>query len=573
MKKRSLALLLTLVLVLSFGLMGCSKKDAPATSEETKTTDTAKEDKVEPKKEDKELVATTYDKVLPNAKARKAMSLIIEKSFLTDEILGNGAKPANYLVPNVKSSFGAGFRDKYPDGFLAYNPEEAAKVWAEAKAEIGFDTVEIEMLLGDSDLAKKIGEYLQSQLQKLDGLTIKLNMQPWENRLELTKNGEFQIYQGGWGPDYLDPMTYMDMYEIESQFNHGDYINEEYDALIKNAKSGDLAFDLEARWDALQEGEKLLIEEGGITPLFQKGLMILQQDYLTGLVKHTFGGDYTYDLCDTKEIDGKKIVRQTYISDIPSMDQSKATDQTSFEMMANVYECLFKLDENDAAVLAGAESYEMSEDGLTVTFKLREDAKWSNGASVTAHDYVFSWRRLVNPETGGQYSFMGDIAGIKNAAEASNGEVAPEELGVTAIDDYTLEVQLARPVPYFTSVLTFPSFAPLNEEFFTSVGENYGTSEDTVIYNGPFVLTNWEAGYGFELAKNEVHRNFDEIKIDGVSWRIVKETAASVALYEDGEIDRVGLSGEFIDKYIDDPNVINLESLSIFYLEYKQNNF
>ena len=150
-----------------------------------------------------------------------------------------------------------------------------------------------------------------------------------------------------------------------------------------------------------------------------------------------------------------------------------------------------------------AETYDISEDGKTYTFHLR-DAKWSNGDAVTAADFVFGWHRAVDPATASEYSYMlSDIGQVVNAAEIIAGEKPVTDLGVTAVDDKTLEVQLNVPVSYFLSLMYFPTFYPVNEAFYNTCADTFGTSPDTVLSNGAFILTDYQpAATAFELAKN-----------------------------------------------------------------------
>lgn len=156
---------------------------------------------------------------------------------------------------------------------------------------------------------------------------------------------------------------------------------------------------------------------------------------------------------------------------VQSLDPQQATDGTSFEVIADYTDGLMQMDSDGQAVPAIAESYELSDDGLTYTFHLRTDAKWSNGTPVTAADFVFAWQRAVDPAVASEYAYMlSDIGQVKNAAEIIAGEKDKSELGVTAVDDNTLKVELNVPVSYFLSLMYFPTFYPVNEEFFNSCG-------------------------------------------------------------------------------------------------------
>ena len=154
--------------------------------------------------------------------------------------------------------------------------------------------------------------------------------------------------------------------------------------------------------------------------------------------------------------------------EVASLDPQIATDGTSIEVITSFVDGLVEIDANNEIVPAIAESYEVNEDETVYTFKLREDANWSNGEPVTANDFVYSWQRLVNPDTASEYSFIADTASILNAAEIAAGEMDKEELGAVAVDDKTLEVTLSRPTPYFLNIMSFVSFLPSSGRKWTS---------------------------------------------------------------------------------------------------------
>lgn len=147
----------------------------------------------------------------------------------------------------------------------------------------------------------------------------------------------------------------------------------------------------------------------------------------------------------------------------PDLDSAKSTDSVSFTILNNVNEGLMRLDENNEPVPGMAEGEpEVSEDGLTYTFKLR-DANWSDGTPVTAHDFEYAWKRALDPETASQYAFI--LYYIKNAEAYNAGEAEADDVGVKALDDKTLEVELERPVPYFLSLTAFATYLPQKQEF------------------------------------------------------------------------------------------------------------
>ncbi|RIW35267.1 peptide ABC transporter substrate-binding protein [Bacillus salacetis] len=258
-------------------------------------------------------------------------------------------------------------------------------------------------------------------------------------------------------------------------------------------------------------------------------------------------------------------------SEIPSMDSSLATDQVSFIVMNQVYEGLYRLGENDEAVLGmAAEEPTVSEDGKTYTFKIREDAVWSNGDPVTANDFVYSWKRTLNPDTAAEYAYI--MYDIKNAQKVNSGELPVDELGVKAVDEKTFEVQLETQVPYFKALLSFATFYPQNEKFITEQGDQYGLEANTSVYNGPFVLSDWKHEQSFQVKKNPDYWEADVVKLEEINWNIVKDTATGVNLYETNKADTVGLSAEFVDQYKGDENFKTREKTSVYFLRLNQKN-
>lgn len=245
----------------------------------------------------------------------------------------------------------------------------------------------------------------------------------------------------------------------------------------------------------------------------------------------------------------EKILKVAKDTELASMDQHIATDGLSFEVIAATIEGLYTSDADGNAIPAIAKSYDVSEDGLVYTFHLREDAKWSNGDPVMANDFVYAWRRLVDPNTASEYAFIMDVAGVKNAASVNAGEASLEELGVKAVDDYTLEVTLALPVPYFLQLMTFPSFFPMNEAFVTEKGAEYAQSPDGLLANGPFKMTEWTQGHSFKIEKNDSYYDKDNVNIDGIEYKIMKDSQTAALEFESGNLDVVRLAGEIVDLY------------------------
>ncbi|WP_152619461.1 peptide ABC transporter substrate-binding protein [Cohnella kolymensis] len=265
-----------------------------------------------------------------------------------------------------------------------------------------------------------------------------------------------------------------------------------------------------------------------------------------------------------------KVINLGKDVELASMDSAIATDGLSFEVIAATMEGLYTIDAAGVAQLAMAEKVDMSADGLKYTFTIR-DAKWSNGTPVSAKDFEFAWKRLVNPETASEYSFIMGVAGVTNADAIVAGEKTIDELGVKATDDKTLVVELDRPIPFFNSLMSFPPFYPINEAFYKEKGTEYALTADALLANGPFKMKTWDVGgTTFYLEKNPDYFDAGKIKVDGLNYQVIKDTQQSILAYEKGDLDYVKLSGEQIVNYQQSQDYQNIMAGYLWYLSPNQ---
>ena len=236
-----------------------------------------------------------------------------------------------------------------------------------------------------------------------------------------------------------------------------------------------------------------------------------------------------------------------------TIDQSKSTDSYSSQILTNISEGLTRLEAdeqgNTSIEAAGAESWETSEDGLTWTFKIR-DMKWSNGDKVTAGDYEYGIKRTINAETGSQYAFL--LFPIKNAEAANSKKVSLDEVGVKAVDENTLKITLEKPCPYFLKLTYFKVMHPQNQKFVEECGERYGSEADKMIYCGPYKLAEWSHNNKLELEKNEDYWDKENVKLDKVTMRIIKEESSRMNELYNGSLDMAGVSKQEWIKKLDE---------------------
>ncbi|MDO4547553.1 MAG: peptide ABC transporter substrate-binding protein [Clostridia bacterium] len=203
----------------------------------------------------------------------------------------------------------------------------------------------------------------------------------------------------------------------------------------------------------------------------------------------------------------------------------------------NVFEGLVTYDTMDGSLIPGnAESWTISEDGTVYTFKLREGLKWSDGTPLTAHDYVYTFQRILTPETVAKYlNMVTDY--VVNAQEYYDGTATADELGVKALDDTTLEITLNAATPYYIDILTMWTFSPVNRATIEANGDRWTTSADTYVCNGPFKIAEINMGESIVLAKNPEYYDADKVMLEKVTFRYIADPSTALMAYESGEID------------------------------------
>jgi oligopeptide transport system substrate-binding protein len=251
------------------------------------------------------------------------------------------------------------------------------------------------------------------------------------------------------------------------------------------------------------------------------------------------------------------------------LDSVFAHTGTSFTVLNNVTEGLYRLGPDNSPTEGLAVKHEQSADGLVHTFTLR-DAKWSDGTKVTANDFVYAWQRIF--KEAGDYQTMFVDANFLNAKEILDKKKPPTDLGVKAIDEKTVQVTLSLPNPLLESHLTFTSFLPQNQKFVESQGKNYALESANLLFNGPFILTDWKHDQSWQYKKNPNYWDAGNVKLDEINVNVVKEVATAVKLYEAGTVDRVVLSGAYVDQYRQDKRFQTMDTSEPYFLRLNHKN-
>ncbi|QIB27392.1 peptide ABC transporter substrate-binding protein [Caloranaerobacter azorensis] len=262
----------------------------------------------------------------------------------------------------------------------------------------------------------------------------------------------------------------------------------------------------------------------------------------------------------------EQVLRANLGEEPPDLDPQTTTDAVSFEILNATLEGLVRLNPDGSVGKGLAESWDVSDDGKVYTFKLR-DAKWSDGDPITAYDFEYAWKRAIDPKTASQYAYQ--FYGIKNAKAFNTGEITdPNEIGVKALDEKTLKVELERPMSYFLSLTSFITYLPAKKAAVEKWGDKYAADADKMVFSGPFMITRWDHEQKLILEKNPNYWDADSVKLQRIEFDMIKDTNTPINLYETGELDMTGVPPEFLDKYKDSPEFGRMAEAVTFYLEF-----
>ena len=233
-----------------------------------------------------------------------------------------------------------------------------------------------------------------------------------------------------------------------------------------------------------------------------------------------------------EEAEGKQLSVQVG-PDPETIDPALNSAVDGGNMILHLFEGLLTVDQDGQLAPGQAETWETSEDGLTWTFHLREGLKWSDGTDLTANDFVYSWKRVCDPELAAPYAetVLGMVEGYDAAIE---GDL--DALGVTAVDDLTFEVKLAKPCTYFGELAAFATLSPVQQATVEANGDAWAVEASTFISNGPFYITEWVPGSHIITSKNPNYWNADAIKLGSIKWNLIEDSNAAYSAYLNGDV-------------------------------------
>ncbi|MCT3035237.1 peptide ABC transporter substrate-binding protein [Pediococcus parvulus] len=241
----------------------------------------------------------------------------------------------------------------------------------------------------------------------------------------------------------------------------------------------------------------------------------------------------------------KQVLNLSADAPLDTIDIAKAT---GYGQTGNVFESLYRLGKNGKPIAGLASSGKVSKDGKTWTFKIRKNAKFSNGQKITAQDFVYSWQRTLNPTTKSQYAYL--FSGIKNADQISSGKLKPSKLGVSAPDKQTFVVKLDEPIAYFKVLMTYPLFSPVSKKVIEKYGSKYATTSKYMVYTGPFKMTGWKGTNDhWSFVKNNQYWDKSKVKLSKINYSVNENPSTILSLYQSKKLDMAQLSSTQIKNF------------------------
>jgi len=426
---------------------------------------------------------------------------------------------------------------------------------------------ELTLLYNTSENHKKIAEAIADMWYKELGIKIQLSNAEWKVYLDKRDQLDYDIARAGWIGDYPDPNTFLDMWVTGGGQNKTGWSNEKYDSLIHAAA---VELDPEKRMAILAEAEDLLINGGmPIIPIYYYVNKNVVQTYVKGMhynLRDQHPLKYVYI-----EKDGKVLPPEEQVftfnngTEPETLDPALMTGDPEFNIATQLFEGLVEYDPETLEPLpAVAQSWEISDDGLTYTFHLRKDVYWSNGDPVTAHDFRYSWLRALSPETASDYAFQ--LYYVKNGEAYFKGEIDdPDKVGIKVIDDYTIQTILENPTAYWLDLLAFHTLMPVNRKCVEKYGSKW-TRPENIITNGPFLLKEWVIKDRIIMVKNPDYYDADDVKLQKIIVYPIEDRTTDLNMFKAGETDWIRtILVTHIDEWMGRPELHITPFLTTYY--------
>ncbi len=337
-----------------------------------------------------------------------------------------------------------------------------------------------------------------------------------------------------------------------------------YDELIAEIKA---ETDMAHRTELMHQAEDILMSNYAVIPVYYYNDLYMEKDYVKGVYANAFATKF---FMYAELENGSDTLRLNLASEPDYLDPALNSSVDGACLAANSFSGLYTYDSEGKPVPACAESYEVSEDGLTYTVKLKEGLKWSDGSDLTANDFVYSWKRAVDPKTAADYEYM--FSGFDGYGDGN--------INVTAIDDTTLEFVLAAPCAYMEDLMAFPTFYPVKQEAVESYADWETTpggwcQEAGFVSNGAYVCTGWNHDTSMTYEKNPYFWDADNVKIEKLEFMLSADDTAIYSAYNAGDVDFIDtVPTDEVQTLIDsqNPEFKVIDELGTYYIAFNVNS-
>lgn len=420
-----------------------------------------------------------------------------------------------------------------PQDGAAGGMAEAKKLLAEAGYPDGKGFPAMKILYNTSEAHKKIAEYIQEQWKTNLGIDVELVNEEWKTYLDTRDQGNFDIARAGWLGDYQDPNTFLDMFVTDGGGNDGKYSNPKFDEAIKAAAAMPAGPDRMAK---LREAETYFItEDMGVMPIY-----FYTTNNLIDTKKWSGWHTNTMDWHPTKSIApaGGNTKTEFVIvngAEPQSLDPALIEGVPEHRLYYSLFEGLVSTDPVTAKAVPGlAESWTISEDGKTYTFKLR-DAVWSDGVAITADTVAKSWLRILDPKTASPYAWFPAMF-VKGAEAFNAGTGSADEVGVKAVDPKTFQMELVGPLPYVLDALAHYAFSVVPLHAIEKFGTDW-TKPENFVGNGPFILKEWKPAEHILVVPNDKYWDKAAVKLSAVKYLPIEDNNTGYNMFINGDVD------------------------------------
>ena len=337
-----------------------------------------------------------------------------------------------------------------------------------------------------------------------------------------------------------------------------------YDELIAEIKA---ETDMAHRTELMHQAEDILMSNYAVIPIYYYNDLYMEKDYVKGVYANAFATKF---FMYAELENGSDTLRLNLASEPDYLDPALNSSVDGACLAANSFSGLYTYNSEGKPVPACAESYEVSEDGLTYTVKLKEGLKWSDGSDLTANDFVYSWKRATDPKTAADYEYM--FSGFDGYGDGN--------INVTAIDDTTLEFVLAAPCAYMEDLMAFPTFYPVKQEAVESYADWETTpggwcQEAGFVSNGAYVCTGWNHDTSMTYEKNPYFWDADNVKIEKLEFMLSADDTAIYSAYNAGDVDFIDtVPTDEVQTLIDsqNPEFKVIDELGTYYIAFNVNS-